>query len=35
MLADITVFIFVLLFVYFGYKAGLIKSLYGLTSYFI
>jgi len=35
MIADIIVFVFVLFFVYRGYKSGLIRALYGLTSYFI
>lgn len=35
MIADIIIFVFVLFFVYRGYKSGLIKALYGLTSYFV
>ncbi len=35
MLADILVFVFVLFFVYTGYKSGLVKTLFGLLSYFL
>jgi len=35
MISDIIVFLFVLLFVWLGYKAGFIKTLFGMCSYFI
>lgn len=35
MISDIIVFLFVLLFICFGYKAGFIKTLFGMCSYFI
>ena len=35
MIADLIVVIFLALFVYLGYKAGLVKTLFGLASYFI
>lgn len=35
MAADILVFCFVLIFVYTGYKTGLIRTVYGILSYFI
>lgn len=35
MVSDIIVFIFILLFVWLGYRAGFIKTLLGMCSYFI
>ena len=35
MIADVFVFAFVLLFVWFGYRSGLIKTVFGFLSYFI
>ncbi len=35
MIADIFVFAFVLLFVWFGYRSGLIRTVFGFLSYFI
>lgn len=35
MIADVFVFAFVLLFVWFGYKSGLIRTVFGFLSYFI
>ena len=35
MLSDIIVFLFILIFVWFGYKAGFIKTLFGMCSYFV
>lgn len=35
MIADVFVFAFVLLFVWLGYKSGLIKTVFGFLSYFI
>ncbi len=35
MIADVFVYAFVLLFVWFGYKSGLIKTVFGFLSYFI
>ncbi len=35
MIADVFVFAFVLLFVWFGYRSGLIRTVFGFLSYFI
>lgn len=35
MISDIVVFLFILLFVWFGYKSGFIKSIFGILTYII